>query len=209
MSALHRILSAVADDVIAVKEDLVRLDAVAGDGDLGVTMSVAAQAVQAVLPELEGLDLASQLKRIGSELARKAPSTCGTLVATGFLRAGRAAGEAHADGVALFADLVDAAQQAIRERGKAAPGDKTLLDALVPAAEALRSAADEDLALADALVRAAQAAVAGAEATRTMPAKFGRAGWLAERSAGHEDAGAHLIGVIFASAARHSASLNA
>lgn len=252
MTALTRVLNAVAGEVIAAAGELNRLDGVAGDGDLGVTMTAAAQALQALLPELAGQDLPTTLRRCGAELARKAPSTSGTLVATGFLRAARAAADAQgstqaasqegasqdqgapageASQVALLAQLLAAAQQGIQERGKAAPGDKTMLDALAPAVAALQAAAGngapgdssgnplegsqgtppekppegpsgEGVTLAVALQRAAAAAAAGATATMTMRAKVGRAGWLADRSAGHVDAGARLVALAFAAAAR-------
>src|SRR5206468_2736974 len=142
----------------------------------------------------------SALKRCGSELARKAPSTAGTLVATGFLRAGRVAADPASDGVAALTRALEAAQQGIEERGKAAPGDKTMLDALAPAVAALREASGETLA--GALARASAAAAAGAAATAGLRAKVGRAGWLADRSEGSEDAGAHLVATALAAAAR-------
>lgn len=197
------VIGAVADDVVAAKDELTRLDAVAGDGDLGITMATAGAALKALLPELAGQDLATLLKRCGSELARKAPSTSGTLAATAFLRAGRAASDATLGGTALLAQLAAAAQQGIQERGKAAPGDKTMLDALAPAVAALQQAAGANAAIPTALADAARAARAGADTTRSMRAKVGRAGWLADRSVGHEDGGAYLVALIFASAARH------
>jgi dihydroxyacetone kinase len=203
------VLAAVVGAVAGAAEELNRLDSVAGDGDLGVTMTQAAGALTAILPELEGQDLAAQLRRCGGELARKAPSTSGTLVATGFLRAARAAGEAGgAPGgqpggdTARLARLLGAAQQGIQERGKAAPGDRTLLDALAPAVAALEAAGKEGAGVATALARAAQAAHEGAEATRTMRAKVGRAGWLADRAAGHVDAGAYLVALVLDAARR-------
>jgi len=205
--AFGALLSAVAADVAAAADELNRLDGVAGDGDLGVTMTQAAAALQALLPELEGQDLAAQLRRCGGELARKAPSTSGTLLATGFLRAARAAGEpdfAAAGATAGLARLLAAAQTGIQERGKAAPGDRTMLDALAPAVDALRAAGEAGTAPGPALAGAARAAAAGAEGTRAMRARVGRAGWLADRAAGNVDAGAALVAMILAAAARHT-----
>jgi dihydroxyacetone kinase-like protein len=162
----------------------------------------AATALSAILPELAGQDVATQLRRCGSELARKAPSTCGTLIATGFLRAARVAGPTPAGGpIAQLADALAAARAGIEERGGAAPGDRTLLDALAPAVQAIREAAASGADLATALAQAAEAAASGAEATRTMRAKVGRAGWLADRAAGHVDAGAYLVALAFRAAA--------
>jgi dihydroxyacetone kinase-like protein len=147
------------------------------------------------------------LTRCGSEVARKAPSTAGTLLATGFLRAGRAARDVVAgeSPVARAARLLAAAQQGIEERGKAAAGDRTLLDALAPAVAALAEAGAGGLGPGEALARAAAAADEGARATREMRAKVGRASWLADRAQGHEDAGARLVALFFASAAQHAA----
>jgi dihydroxyacetone kinase-like protein len=101
--------------------------------------------------------------------------------------------------------LVDAGLTGIQQRGKAQVGDKTMLDALDPAAAALREAAARQTPLAAALASAAAAARSGAEATRGMRARVGRAGWLADRSEGNVDAGAFLVALIFDSAARHTA----
>jgi dihydroxyacetone kinase phosphoprotein-dependent L subunit len=207
MSAeLNQVIGEVADDVIAARDELNRLDAAAGDGDLGVTMATGGAAVKAILPELSNADTPSLLRRCGSELARKAPSTSGTLLATAFLRAGKAASESSQTDTALLAELLAAAQQGISERGKASPGDKTMLDALGPAVAAVQRAADSGASLHAALVDASAAAQEGAAATKAMRPKIGRASWLAERSEGQVDAGASLVAVIFASAARHVAS---
>jgi len=209
MSELGRVIDAVAHDVLAAQAELNRLDGVAGDGDLGATMAAGASALIAVLPEINDLDLAAALRRCGTELARKAPSTSGTLIATACLRAGGAAATdtptTAESPTSVAARLVDAGLAGIQQRGKAHTGDKTMLDALDPAATALREAAAQGAALPDALTSAATAAHAGAEATRDMRARVGRAGWLAERSEGNMDAGAYLVALIFESASRHVA----
>jgi len=205
MSTLVTLLTSVADDVLAARDDLNRLDAVAGDGDLGITMATVATTFKALVSELEHGDLAIFLKQCGAEIARTAPSSGGTLVATAFLRAGRVATDTQEGrGLALLVELVATAQQGIEERGKARPGSRTMLDALAPAAAALRAAADQQVTLSSALGAAAAAAMAGAEATKTMRATVGRAGWLAERAEGYMDAGAFLVAIVFASAARHA-----
>jgi dihydroxyacetone kinase-like protein len=122
--------------------------------------------------------------------------TSGPLLGTFFLRAGAAcAGKselAPADVVAVFQAGVDGIQQ----RGKGALGDKTMLDALIPAVDAMRSALEGENALAEILDRGAAAAEAGMQATKTMQARKGRASYLGDRSVGHQDAGAtgaHLL----------------
>jgi phosphoenolpyruvate---glycerone phosphotransferase subunit DhaL len=210
MNALAQVIEAVAGDVLAEQTELNRLDAIAGDGDLGATMAAGATALIAALPQMADLDVAATLRRCGSELARKAPSTSGTLLATACLRAAGAAA-AQSDAIDMptvqLARLADAALGGIQQRGKANLGDKTMLDALEPAVGALREAAAAGLDLRDAVANAAAAASAGSAATSQMRARVGRAGWLADRAEGHVDAGAHLIALIFASAARHLAKV--
>jgi dihydroxyacetone kinase-like protein len=128
---------------------------------------------------------------IGREIAKNAPSTFGTLFATGFIRASAAV----VDGDALTNTQlgVEAAYEGIAARGKAALGERTLLDALHPASEALKSASE----LQSGLNAAASAARAGATATALMAPKHGRAGWIGERAQGNEDAGATVIAVVF------------
>ncbi|MHB8618214.1 MAG: DAK2 domain-containing protein [Chloroflexota bacterium] len=201
MTGFTEVLAAVAATVIAAKDELCRLDGVAGDGDLGVTMSTAGAVLKTLRPELEGQDLTVALRRCGTELARRVPSTSGTLVATGFLRAARAAEASSDAGLPLLASLLEAAQDGIQERGKASLGDKTLLDALAPAVDAIRDAAARNRSVSEAMDAAAAASAGGAAATRQMQAKVGRAGWLAERSRGQEDAGARLVAIVFESAA--------
>jgi dihydroxyacetone kinase-like protein len=118
----------------------------------------------------------------------------GPLYGTLFLQMGQAtAGKSEID-LAGFTDALDAGVQGVVRRGKAEFGDKTMLDALGPALEALRGAGDDDVA--GALGRAAEAAREGMEATVPMVARKGRASYLGERSAGHQDPGAtssHLL----------------
>ena len=202
MSTFTAVLADVARAVAASADELNRLDGQAGDGDLGVTMRTASSIVLDLIPELESMSLDAALKACGLALSRGAPSTAGTLVATGFLRAGRAA-EVDEGGLpaATFARLLEAATNGISERGKADRGSKTMLDALGPAADAARDSAARGGSIAAALETAAAAADAGARDTASMRAVHGRAGWLADRSAGHEDAGARLVAIALRAAA--------
>lgn len=204
MSILTRALASVAEDVRVSADELNRLDGFAGDGDFGVTMSIAAEAVIDLLPSLDEQPLADVFKACGAALARKAPSSGGTLVASGLLRASRAATDRHGANAERAAVLLEAARAGITERGKAVPGSKTMLDALAPAAEAAAEAASRGAGLPEVLRRAAEAADAGARATVSMRPRHGRAGWLAERSMGHEDAGARLVAIVLGSAARRA-----
>lgn len=189
-------LAAVADEVIRSRDALNELDAAAGDGDLGVTLAAAAKALKESLDEAPD-GVAPLLHSCGLAIAKAAPSTCGTLVATGFLTAAKAADATAATPVELLARLSEAAVQGIEARGKAAPGDRTLLDALAPVADAFKAAAAEGLPLVEALSRGAAAAKDGAVRTAEMEPRAGRARWVGERSRGHEDAGAAFVALAF------------
>lgn len=127
---------------------------------------------------------------------RKAASTFGALFATMLMRAGGAVKGRDTLGLRDLAEMTAAAAQGVRERGKAEVGDKTLLDALVPAAEALSSAADRSLSLAEGLEQAVVAAERGVQITAGMKSKQGRASWFSERTQGIPDPGATAIAIM-------------
>jgi dihydroxyacetone kinase-like protein len=195
------VVLAVAAGLTDARELLNRLDAVAGDGDLGLTAGRAADALMELAPTLDGLPPGEALKAIGMALARRAPSTGGTLVAFACLAAGRVEPAAGPSEAAAAADRLDAARDEVARRGKVEPGERTMLDALAPAAAAFRGAVEAGSGLGACLAAAAEAADRGATSTIDMDATTGRAGWLADRARGHEDAGARLIAVIVAAAA--------
>jgi dihydroxyacetone kinase len=197
------LVRAVATDLLAARDELNRLDAVAGDGDLGLTVSTAAKALIDLDASLATLPEADAIRRCGTEIARRAPSTGGTLIAFALIAASKAGVDPDAVPVERASGYLAAAAESIGQRGEVAPGDRTMLDALRPAADAVRRAAGDGAAAADAAGAAAEAAEAGARATVSMAAKVGRAGWLADRAAGHEDAGARLIAIAFAAAAAY------
>jgi len=205
-AAFASLVRSVATDLLEARDELNRLDGVAGDGDLGLTVTTAARALIELAPTLAELEEADAIRRCGTELARRAPSTGGTLLAFAFMAAGKAGVDPGAPPVERAAGYLDAAAGTIAERGRVSPGDRTLLDALRPAADAVRAAADAAADIASAARDAAQAADDGARATASMDAKVGRAGWLAERAAGSEDAGARLIAIAAAAVARRLAA---
>ena len=207
-AALAAAIAAIAADVAAQADTLNALDGVAGDGDLGITAGAAAAALAAAIPVVAPLAVPAGVRRIGTELARAVPSTGGTLVAFSFMAAGKALAEAEpgATSVRQVAIALAAAAESLATRGKVSPGDKTMLDAFEPAARAVAGAADAGLGLPVALALAAAAADAGAAATVSMRATVGRAGWLADRSQGHEDAGARLVAIALRAAADRTVS---
>jgi dihydroxyacetone kinase-like protein len=180
----------------ANRQYLTELDSAVGDGDFGISLDRGFTAVQTELRANPPADLRTVFQNAATVLIRTMGGTSGPLLGTFFLRAGAAcAGKselAPADVVAVFQAGVDGIQQ----RGKAALGDKTMLDALIPAVDAMRSALEGENALAEILDRGAAAAEAGMQATKTMQARKGRASYLGDRSVGHQDAGAtgaHLL----------------
>lgn len=199
-AAVASLVRTVATDLLERKDELNRLDAVAGDGDLGLTVSTGARALLDLAPTLESMSEADAIRRCGTEIARRAPSTGGTLIAFAFMAAAKAAVDPGATGLERAAAYLDAAADSVAQRGQVAPGDRTMLDALRPATDAVRAAAGRGDDLASAMSAAARAADEGATATAAMAAKVGRAGWLADRAAGHEDAGARLIAMAIGAA---------
>src|SRR6185295_9407987 len=135
-AAVARLVTAVATDLLEARDELNRLDGVAGDGDLGLTVTNASRALLELAPSLGDLAEADAIRRCGTEIARKAPSTGGTLIAFALM----AAAKAGVDPEAAAVDL-DAAARTIAERGNVAAGDRTMLDALRPAADAVLGAA--------------------------------------------------------------------
>jgi len=192
----------VATELLGARDELNKLDGVAGDGDLGLTVTNASRALMELAPSLADLPEADALRRCGTEIARKAPSTGGTLLAFALMAAAKAPVEPEAPAAERVAAYLEAAAASIAQRGQVAPGDRTMLDALAPAAAAARRVADGGGLVSELAREAAAAADSGARATSTMAAKVGRAGWLADRAAGHEDAGARLVAMAFAAATK-------
>jgi hypothetical protein len=203
------VVVAIAGGLTEARDRLNKLDGVAGDGDLGLTAGRAAEALVELAPSLAGQRPGDALKAIGMTLARRAPSTGGTILAFACLAAARVEPVDGQSTETAVADRLDVARDEIARRGKVAPGDRTMLDALAPAATAFRGAADAGSDVQACLAAASEAADRGATSTIEMDATTGRAGWLADRARGHEDAGARLVAVIFAAAASATAAASA
>lgn len=174
-----------------------QLDAVVGDGDFGYSLARGFEIVLADWDGLDRTDAATFLRKVAVIVTSRIGGTSGPLWGTAFLRAGGAVNGAEAIGGAELVAALRAAIEGIKQRGQSDVGDKTLLDALVPATDAI----DERLAAGDplpsALARAAAAAREAAEATTSMLARRGRASYTGERSIGSPDAGAVGVAVMF------------
>jgi len=181
--------------------ELIELDRAIGDSDHGENMDRGFQAVLAKLGESTPETPGAALKMTAITLMSKVGGAAGPLYGTAFLRAATAVGDAAEIEPSIWADALAAARDGIVARGKAVPGDKTMVDAWTPAVDAARAAADRGSAdLLGVLVAAAEAAEAGAVATDPLVARKGRASYLGERSAGHRDPGAVSSALILRAA---------
>jgi phosphoenolpyruvate---glycerone phosphotransferase subunit DhaL len=182
---------------------LTKLDSEIGDGDHGTNMH---RGFQAALERLDGADSASPadaLKAVSMALISKVGGAAGPLYGTPFLRASTALQNKDEVSAGDAADALEAALGGVRQRGKAEVGDKTIVDALEPAAEAAKEAASSvDSSVAEVFRAAAQAAEEGSESTIPLTARRGRASYLGPRAAGHEDPGARSTYLLLDAAAR-------
>lgn len=198
------IVRAVGEALIAAHGPLNEADSAAGDGDLGNTAVSIGEVLIALAPELDALEPAAALRRVGLDIGSRAPSTFGTLISMGLIGASRSATDApdaEPTDTEAAARLARAVESAITTRGKGARGGKTLLDALGPAVDALTMAAAEGSSLADAVAEAARAARHGADSTKDLEPTMGRQAWLSDRARGTPDPGALAVTVAFEAAA--------
>lgn len=196
-AAMRRVAAALKDNQAMLTE----LDQAVGDGDLGVTATKLAEALEVAAGGTVGGDLGKFIAQTGMALNRAAPSTIGTLTAVALMQAGKAATGKQSLVAADLPVLLRAATEGIQARGKANLGDKTLLDVLHPATEALAAAvaAGQPLAAAGAAMLAA--AREGRDRVTPLRNRIGRAGWLAERSEGKVDPGCGFAVVVLAALA--------
>lgn len=199
--ALRIALLAAADALEASREELSRLDAHAGDGDHGVTMTLAARAVrQRVTAAPRDIPDADLIGSVGQAIA-SVGGAIGPLYAAALMRVAAVVRKFESDPSSMSVVLClrrcgEEANASVTEFGRAKPGDKTVVDALQPAAQALRQADREGWQPRDAIAHAARSARAGAESTTDMVATVGRASRLGERSRGAPDPGATSFAII-------------
>ena len=178
------------------RDELIALDAKVGDSDLGITMNNAFEAAAATVAAQTDTPMGKQFMLAGAAMAKAAPSTMGTLTATGFMRGGKALGDADAIGATEMAAFWRAYADGIAERGKAKLGDKTVLDVLVPIAESLEASVAAGLSLAESTSKASSDAKAALEATKNLVAQHGKAAAFAEKSKGLQDAGSTVAALL-------------
>ena len=188
-----------AAEIAEHRAELVRLDTAIGDGDHGTNMDRGMRKALEKLEGQQGEDIGAMLKTVGMALVSTVGGAAGPLYGTLFMQMGSAAGGRSELDVAGLAQALEAGVKGVQARGKAEPEDKTMVDALLPALDALQHADSNDEAAA--LAAAADAAEEGMKATIPLVARKGRASYLGERSAGHQDPGATSTHLLLRSAA--------
>lgn len=183
--------------ITANKEKLTELDSAIGDADHGINMD---RGMTAVLKALDDGTPAALLKQTGMTLVSTVGGASGPLYGTAFLRMATAAGDASEVDAQGFTGMLRAGLDGVVARGKAEIGDKTMVDALAPAVDALDTAIAGGAPLGAALQAAFLAAQQGQDRTIPMVARKGRASYLGERSAGHQDPGATSVTLLITAA---------
>jgi phosphoenolpyruvate---glycerone phosphotransferase subunit DhaL len=200
LDAADLVIRTIAQTAVDNTERFADLDAVVGDGDFGFSLRNGFEVVLTDFDSLDRTNVGALLKKVGLIMASKVGGASGPIWGTAFLRAGAAAGdktEFQPDDVIA---MLRAAVAGVMQRGGASLGEKTLLDALVPAIDSLEASSAKSNTMADhgaaAIQAAADVATQAAEDTKPMLAMRGRAAYTGERSRGSVDAGAVAIGVM-------------
>lgn len=197
MATTNEIIKAVGNAVIEQKQFLTDLDQAIGDGDHGINMARGFESVFTKIDALgDGKDIGTILKTVGMGLISSVGGASGPLYGTAFMRAAVPAnGKTEIDlDTAIL--MIEAALKGIQDRGKAQPGEKTMVDALIPIRDAFINGKDAGKTLIECLAEAVKAAENGVEYTKTIIATKGRASYLGERSLGHQDPGATSLTVM-------------
>ncbi len=191
-----RWLEATAAVLEANKSYLTDLDSAIGDADHGINMDRGFKKVMEKLPTVADKDIGNILKTVGMTLISSVGGASGPLYGTFYMRGGMAADAKEELDDEDLVNVLQGAVDGIIQRGRAQPGDKTMVDALLPALDALKAAVADGQGTTDALAAAVAAAEQGMKDTIPLQARKGRASYLGERSIGHQDPGAtssHLI----------------
>ncbi len=178
-------------------KELSALDAATGDGDHGTTMGRAMDAVEKAVSESAGSDLKTLLYNIGWGAMCIDGGSTGPLMGSLFMGMSDAVADKESLDCEALAAMFEAGLAGVRKQTKAKVGDKTMMDALEPAVKAIREACDAGKSVPEALAAGAEAAMKGAESTKELVARFGRAKNLGERTLGHQDPGATSIALMF------------
>jgi len=192
-----QLLARIAEVFLANEERFTDLDQKIGDGDLGITLSKIARVLKGGdVQNSEITDIGKFLFDTGMATNRAAASTMGTLLSTALMEAGKTTKGREALDHSMIAEAFTAGVNGIRKRGKANLGDKTILDALIPAAEKFEQRVSKGAALIEATKAAASAAAKGRDEVTPLQSRIGRASWVGERTKGQVDAGSEMAAVV-------------
>jgi len=189
IEAVRRVSRTLVDQ----SEYLTSLDQAMGDGDMGISMGKIGEALLAFTDANPIDDVGKYLFQLGTATNKAAPSTMGTLLAGALMSAGKVVREKTELGPGDLAAIFRAADEGIQSRGKAKPGDKTIIDALHPASEAFSAAVAAGSSLQEAGAAAIAAAAAGRDSVTPLRSRVGRASWVGERTEGKVDPGCAMF----------------
>ena len=191
VSDLPALFQGVADIFEEQKDHLCEMDAAMGDGDLGLTMSKGYGALPGLIKDqMQETSVAKTLMKAAMKMQGLVPSTMGTLMSTGVMYGGKAVGDKPEMDVKDLAAFLEGFAAGIQKRGKCQPGDRTILDALDPAAHKAAEAFGSGADMKGVIEAAFEGAKEGVEATKDMMPKFGKAAVHAAKAAGVPDQGA-------------------
>ena len=193
---IKAIFGKVQEIMVENEDYLFELDSKMGDGDLGLTMKNGFVKVDEGLRTFEETDIGKIFIKAGIILASAVPSTMGTLMATGLMRSGKEFKGKNQIDLTDLADGFSAFVNGIMDRGKSKPGEKTIIDSILPVADSLKNAVNKKVSLSEAFKIAYSAAKEGLESTKNMTSIHGKAFYHTERSRGTVDPGA-AAGVLF------------
>lgn len=190
VSGMTILLESAATGLVEDRDRLTELDALVGDGDIGVTAELIGKTIASYTASPRETDIGKLLMNCGLEINKNSPSTFGTLLAWAFIEGGKAVLGRKTIDVEDLSLIGRGAIDGIKKRGRSNLGEKTMLDCLVPAVTAIERAVDEGNGYRIAIEAATKAAKEGAEATAGLMAVHGRAAYRQDRSVGVKDAGA-------------------
>ncbi len=194
---IGRMIRSAADKIRANRAELSKLDSAIGDGDHGTTIARAMGIAEKVTEESEKQEPIGLLKDVGWAVMGVDGGATGPLLGSFLMGLANGVGEQDVIDCQTLAAMFEAGLAGVRRQSKAQIGDKTMMDALLPAVDAMRQAADEGKTIKQALHKAAEAAEKGAVSTKEFKARFGRAKNLGERTLGCQDPGATSMALIF------------
>lgn len=194
------IISKMARRMEEEKDYLTELDNIIADGDHGINMARGFAALDRKLEGFGDKDIGTVLKTAGMTLVSAVGGSAGPLYGTAFMKAGMVMADKKTMDMSDFLSCINAAVEGVMMRGRAVQGEKTMLDAMIPALQAMEKANSEGASAKATVEAGAAAAMSGVEYTKTIPATKGRASYIGERSIGHQDPGAtsfaYLLDVV-------------